>query len=289
MVAAFFLVSVLFATSRPQNALPGFLLAFLGWRLARYDRDRRRQRRLVGLAAVAVCLVVVAYSRSTPKLLRRIYLFNTVFRVMLPSSPDPRQDLAQLGLPPDFARLTGVWGFGPDAPVDDEDFQRIFGRVSYGKLAAFYLARPARLRSALEAGAPEAFQMRPYRLGNFARESGKPAGALSRSFSAWSRAKARFAPGRLWFVIAYLLVSLAAGVELRVRGRTRALRAAAEIWIVLVLLAAFQFGIASVMTGAESRRSFFLFNVVFDVTLAALIVRLADLVGRRRTALEPAI
>jgi hypothetical protein len=287
LAAAFFLASALFATSRPQNALLGFFLAFLGWRLVRYDGDRLSRRRLVVLAALALCAVSFVYSCSTPRLLRRIYRFNTVFRVLLPKSPDPRGDLTQLGLPPDFARFVGISGFSPAAPVGDDSFQRIFGKVSYRKLAAFYASRPARLREALERGAGQAFEMRPSGLGNYARESGKPPGALSRTFSAWSRAKVRFAPARLWFVMVYLFASLTAAIHLRWKGSTPALRAAAEIWIALLLLVAFQFAVASVMTGAESRRSFFLFNAAFDLTLIGFILRLTSFLPQRARAVSP--
>ncbi len=288
LAASFFVVSALFAASRPQNALLGFLMAFLGWRLVRYEGEQSFRRRQVVAVALLLCAVSFAYSLSTPRLLKRIFLFGTVFRQMLPNSPDPRGDLAQLGLPPDFARYIGVSGFSPEAPVEDENFQRTFGKIRYRTLAGFFLARPARLRSALARGAAQAFEMRPVGVGNFAEMSGKPAGARSRSFSAWSRAKARLASGRLGFVIAYLLGSLAAAIHLRLAGRTRAMRAAAEIWIALVLLAAFQFGVSSVMTGADSRRSFFLFNAVFDVTLVALILRIGTFLPRPMRVSEPA-
>ena len=84
-------------------------------------------------------------------------------------------------------------------------------------------------------------------------------------------------------MIACLLVSLIAAIHLRWKGSTRALAAAGEIWIAIALLAAFQFAVASVMTGAESRRSFFLFNAVFDLTVGALCLRATRLL-RNRTA-----
>jgi hypothetical protein len=279
LVAGFFLVSALFATSRPQNALLGFFLAVLGWRVVHYDDSARRQRRLVALAALALCVASLAYSRSTSPLLRRTFLFNAVFRQLLPNSPDPRGDLATLGLPSDYARFVGVSAFSPDSPVQDPDFQRVFGKVPYGTLAAFYAARPARIRHALALGAGEAFEMRPLGVGNFAQATGKPARTTSESFSAWSRTKARLAPGRVGFVLAWGIVSLAAAIHLRWKGTTRALRATGEIWIALVLVAGFLFAVPSIMTGAESRRSFFLFNALFDLSLIVLTLRIAALAG----------
>jgi hypothetical protein len=273
--AGFFLVSAFFATSRPQNALIGFFLAVLGWRVVRYDDRARRRRRLVAVAALGLCVVSFAYSRSTSPLLRRSFLFGAVFRQLLPNSPDPRGDLATLGLPPDYARFVGISAFSPEAPVQNPDFQRVFGKIRFRTLARFYLARPARIRSALFRGAREAFEMRPFGVGNFAQATGKPARTTSESFSAWSRTKARLAPGRVGFVLAWGIVSLAAAIHLRWKGTTRALRSTGEIWIALVLVAGFQFAVPSVMTGAESRRSFFLFNALFDLSLIALILRVA--------------
>jgi hypothetical protein len=271
LVAGFFLASALLATSRPQNALLGVFLAILGWRLVRYERSPRR-RAAVGIAAILLGVASLVYSAVAPRPLQRIYLYNAVFRALLPASPDPRGDLVRLGLPPEFSRWNGVPGFSPEAPVNDENFQRVFGKMTYRKLAAFYAANPARIREAFESGAEQAFFMRPFGIGNFARETGRPAGSRSRSFSAWSRIKAGVLPGHTWFVLAYLGASLAAAVHLRWKGRNRAIRTVGEIGIALVLFAAFQFAVAAVMTAAESRRSFFLFNAVFDVTLIGLVL-----------------
>jgi hypothetical protein len=53
-------------------------------------------------------------------------------------------------------------------------------------------------------------------------------------------------------------------------------------------VATFQFAVASVMTGAESRRSFFLFNAAFDVTVAALCLRVPSaLLDLSRSAPAP--
>jgi hypothetical protein len=279
LAGAFFLASALLATSRPQNAPLGLFLAVLGWRIVRYDDTPRRRR--VALAAVLLAVASFAYSRTTSSLLGRIYRFNAVFRVLLPDSPEPRRDLAALGLPPHLARWIDVPAFSPQAPVNDAAFQRAFDHVGYGRLALFYASRPARLWKQLDRGASEAFEMRPDGVGNFAEETGAPPFAVSGSFSAWSRAKARFLPPRAGFLALYFLGSVCAGIQLRRKATSAGTRRVAEIWIALVLIASFQFAVASMITGATSRRSFFFFNAVFDVTLIALVVRIFDLRRRR--------
>jgi hypothetical protein len=270
--AGFFLCAALFATSRPQNALLGLLLALLGVRLSWRDRDRSR-RRLVVAAAVAVSLVSLWYFRSTPGPLGRIDLYNAVFRELLTNSADPKRDLVELGLSPVLDRLVGTTGFSPNAPIAEAGFQRdFFDRIGYGKLARFYAARPGRVWKALERSASHAFEVRPLHIGNSARETGRPARSRTGSFAIWSRAKELLVPARLWFVIAFLLGNLVAALALRLRARNRSVRLAGEIWIAVVLVAAFQFSVSAVMDH-ESRRSLFLFNVASDLLFAALCLR----------------
>jgi len=277
---AFFPCAALFATSRPQNALLGIIFALLGIRLVWPDRDRARRRFAVA-AAVGLCVVSFAYFRNPPGPLGKIHLYNAVFRELLVGSPDPRGDLAALGLEPSLARYVGLSGFSRDAPIVDAGFRSDFyGRIGYRKLAGFYAARPRRVWRALERSASHAFEIRPLRLGNYPKETGKPAGAVNWSFAFWSRAKERFLPARLGFVMGFLIVNLAAALATRLRARKRAARLAAEVWIAVVLVAAFQFSVSAVMNH-ESRRSLFLFNASCDVLFIALCARvLAAFRGR---------
>ena len=268
LVTAFFLSALLLATSRPQAAMLGVLFAVLGLRLV--SRASRRQSVLVAAAAAGVVLLSIAYSRSTPSLLQRTYVFNAVFRELLSRSPEPAKDLAELGVSPELVRFVGYSGFEPDAPVTDPRFQETF-RVGYGDLARFYLSHPGRLWKMFDRGAEHAFEMRPWGLGNYTRESGRPARARSERIAVWSAAKFRAVPSRLWFVAAYLCINAAVAVALRFRSRSRIGRRASEVWIAVVAAAAFQFAVASVMT-ALSRRSFFLFNAACDLMLIALLV-----------------
>jgi len=270
--ACFLLCAGLLATSRPQNALLGPLLALLGIRLVWRDRDVSR-RRLVVAAAVAVSLASLWYARSTPEPLRQILLYNAVFRELLTNSADPKRDLVELELPPELDRLVGTTGFSPNAPITEAGFQRdFFDRIGYGRLVRFYAARPGRVWKALERSASHAFELRPLYIGNFVRETGRPAQSRTGSFAVWSHAKELLLPARLWFVIAYLIVNLITALELRLRARNYSVRLAGEIWIAVALVAAFQFSVSAVMDH-ESRRSLFLFNAASDLLFAALCLR----------------
>jgi hypothetical protein len=282
LLPGFFLCAALLATSRPQNAMLGVLFALLGIRLVWSDRDRSRRRFAVA-AAVGLCVVSFAYFRNPPGPLGKIHLFNAVFRELLVGSPDPHGDLAALGLAPELDRYVGLSGFSPDAPIVDDGFRRNFyGRIGYGKLASFYAARPKRVWRALDRSASHAFEIRPLRLGNYPKEAGKPAGAVNWSLALWSRAKERFLPAHLGFVMGFLIVSLAAALATRLRAHDRAARLASEVWIAVILVAAFQFSVSSVMDH-ESRRSLFLFNASWDVLFITLVTgTMAALTHRAR-------
>lgn len=283
LLAAYFATVALLATSRPQNAMLGVLFALLGVRLAGPTANRSRRRFAVA-AAVAVALLSFAYSRQMPPLLRRIYLYNAVFRELLPKSPTPRQDLIALGLDPALERLVETSGFARGVPIGEPEFEKeFFDRIGYGSLARFYAARPARLRIALDRAVSGAFQARSLH-GNFPKSAGRAPGARSGSFATWSGAKARFLPARLWFVIAFVLLNLAAAVALLLRGRTSAARRSAEVWMGVALVAGYQFALSSVMD-AGSRRALLVFHASFDLMCAALILLAVDGVlalGRKR-------
>jgi hypothetical protein len=269
LFAAFLLCAALLSTSRPQNALLGILFALLGLRIAWWSLHPSRRAPAVA-AALAVCALSVAYPRGTPGPLRQTYLYGAVFRELLAGSPDPRRDLADLGLSPELERFVGVSGFSPDSPVRDPAFQRAFyGRIGYSDLAKFYLQHPERLRTSIGRIAAHAFDIRPVGIGNYAPSAGKPRGARSGSFDLWSRARSRILPARAWFVVGFLAVNLAAAIALRIRARDRATAGAAEIWILVVFVAAFQFSVSAMMEH-ESRRSLFLFNAACDLLFFAL-------------------
>ena len=72
--------------------------------------------------------------------------YSAVFFGILAESPNPAQDLAELGLPPDLARFAGRSPYLADSGVDEPAFrQAFFARMNYGKILRFYaLHRPER-------------------------------------------------------------------------------------------------------------------------------------------------
>ena len=187
LLVAYFACAALFVGSKPQEAIQGPLLAALAWRLSGVGW-RSCWRTAAAWLALGLCAFSLWYYRATPEgPIRHVGLFHTVFMEILPHSPDPARDLAELHLDPDLITFSGKHAYLPDSPVRDPAFEkRFFDRFDYGSLVRFYLAHPVRLADRLRRGAPQAFRLRPWRLGNTTGDSGFPPNTMVRSFCLWS-------------------------------------------------------------------------------------------------------
>ena len=283
----FLLASALFLCAKPQNSPLAPLFGFLAIRLS-HEKQRTRWRGLGAVTAAGFCLLSFAYLAQTPVPMRQAYLYDVVFYEMLRNSPDPRADLAALGLPEEFDRFVGTSAFHRGAPIWDPAFQKkFFGQVRATTVAGFYLERPDRLWNAFERAARHAFRMRPENLGNFEKATGLPPASQSQAFSLWSGIKERFAPGSLWFLIVFLGVNLGVAFATRRGARADLLCFACEIWVVLILIAAFQFALCAGGEGDFSLiKHLFLFQAAVDLLFLALCLRTANvipaLIARRR-------
>ncbi|WP_155865268.1 glycan biosynthesis hexose transferase WsfD [Gryllotalpicola ginsengisoli] len=104
------------------------------------------------IAVAALVGVTGAYTLGQPKRFSELNLYNAVFVEMLPHSPDPKADLAWLGLPADFASSSGTTVASPNAAIYDADYPQFLQKVSQEKIILFYLAHPDRLVSMADRG-----------------------------------------------------------------------------------------------------------------------------------------
>ncbi|MGH9366325.1 MAG: hypothetical protein ACRD3M_01465 [Thermoanaerobaculia bacterium] len=265
--AAFLAAAALFVATKPQNALLSIPLAALAARLATRLPGLWRRR---GFAAAGLlALLGVWYHGRAPREMRRVILYDAVFRGLLAHSSDPVRDLEALGLPRDLAPLAGKTAYQPGSRFDDPALEpEFFARTSFGDVFRFYAARPGRALVALARAAPRAFHMRPPHLGNYEKASGRPAGSLARSFAYWSDLKS-WLPLPAAALALFFAASVAAA--LRLRGRIPAARAASEIWLVVALIAAYQFALVLLGEGDhELEKHLFLFHACVDLQVVGL-------------------
>ena len=283
---AYFAVAALFVMSKPQEAVHGPLLALLGLSLGRATLRRFWRQPAVWLAA-ALCALSLWYYRGTPSWLRELALYNTLFRELIPQSPDAARDLAELGLDPDLARYSNRSPYPPDSPFHDPAFRaQVFPQYGYGSMLRFYLRHPARLSKLLLRGTESAFHLRPVGLGNYAQDSGRAARTQADRFAWWSRARGRLEKGAaLWLALLLggNLVAAAAGYR-RATGRERMFRRSVAI---LAAMAAVEFLVAVLADIlGDLARHLFVFHAMVDMLIAIDVAWIAHGLSRRLAARE---
>jgi hypothetical protein len=256
---------LLLVTSKPQHAVLGFPIALL---LLLAERDGSRTKRAVwasialGLAGAAVvCLVYAA-----PPGYRARGCFTVLFYRVLPNAKDADRTLAEVGLDSSYRKYIGKHAYA-DFSMEDPAFVDAFSeKVSYPRLARFFLTHPGDAYVALHKSLSEAGRHRPA-LGNFDSRSGMAAWAESREFARWSKWKRNLFFGRgtrfllcfglLVFAVAALLVAerhaLPRGISLGV--------------VALIAMAVVELGISSFGDAIDVPRHYLLFYELFDLLL----------------------
>lgn len=279
LVLVYFSACALITTAKPQYLSLAPFMALLGVVVVVGSRDRGAAlaRRALpalagGLAAALLALAYWSYRTSWPAL-RQMVPYVAIFMDLVPNSPDPRQDLIDLGLDPDWVRLSGTAPFHPDSawrtqPQFREEFM---ARVDHGSMARFYLAHPARFGDLLRRSAGRLFVTRLPYLGYYGADSGRP--GLSRPRSPWSVARERWVPRTVWFLGLYVGCAAVASV-LTWRAASAATRGAALLCLFLLLTGVSQY-LTSILAGGgvpDLSKHLLLFNLAFDGCIALAVL-----------------
>lgn len=263
------LTAVLLVAAKPQNAPLGVALAAFAFHLRTLDAGRAWRRCCAGVA-IGILVLSAVYSRITPDQdMREMGHYGAVFYGVLVGSPDPAQDLADLGLSPDLARFAGRDPYPPDSGVDRPEFrQAFFARISYGKIARFYLTHPARLVRALDRNARQALLLRPEGMSNFERETGQEPNAQSHNFEVWSFLHARVYPRRFTWLAAAWGVYLAALAVVRRKRIDQAGRLEVDLVTLMLVMAVIEFGVVAMAMGImDPTKQMLLVDVLTDASL----------------------
>ncbi|MFY9551211.1 MAG: hypothetical protein WAU32_08685 [Thermoanaerobaculia bacterium] len=273
LLVAYFLATALFVCGKPQEIVHAPLLALLGVRLA--WPGARTSRRVLSLALAGVlCALAARYYVSAERSLGWITRYNIVFLVLLPSSPDPAADLIELGLDPSLARYSGMSAWVPESPASDPGFRSLLYDTSP---RAFLLRHPERIRPVLGAALRASYVLRPPELGNFARESGRPAQTLADG--PWSAARAVLG-GAPWLAALFGGTLLAAALTYR-RATPRG-RLFRETLAVAVLMAVAAFAVAVAGdTHVELVRHLYTSEALCDLILIADVVWIVQALATR--------
>ncbi len=274
---AYFLSAALFVCSKPQESVQALLLAPFGVRLA--WTGSRRSRTAAILLALALGGLAWRYYRSAERGIGWVTRYNMLFLELLPSSPNPERDLAELGLDPSLARFAGVSAWTPDSPVRDPAIRKFFdARSGEPSPRMLYVRHPARLAAILASTAESSYALQPHELGNFARESGAP--PLAKARGAWSDLRRRLS-GVTWLLL--FLGGTLVACAVTYRRATHRGRLTREGLVLLVAMAAGAFVVVAVGDARiETERHLYIFQAVCDLILVADAVWLVQAFASQR-------
>lgn len=275
MLALFIGATLAVATAKIQNAPLGFAFALLVWRMMELRPDRRwRRQTITGICLLTACSVIMLV--FAPDRLVHANRYQTIFYGVLKDSPDVASDMRELGIPEKYAGLAGTNYYQSDTviPQSDPTLRReVLDRVGHKDVVLFYLKHPGRFVGKLQKAAAAGASIRPYYLGNYEKQAGKPPRALSYEFSSWSQWKAHRMPHTLtWFASIYMLY-LAGLIVWWLRASSRRARLVPEMLAVVALSGAFAFAIPLIGDGeADLGKHLFMFNVCFDMMVVSVLI-----------------
>ncbi|GLX68838.1 hypothetical protein [Paenibacillus glycanilyticus] len=279
LLTAFFLSAVCLVGTKLQNAPIGLLLVLLGLRFWKLRADRM-WRWTVGIWSAVLLLASVTMYAAAPNELKHINLYQTVFFGVLKDSPDPAADLRELGLPEEFKVNAGTNYFQTDTVMkqDDPRIVAALEGISHKDVLLYYVKHPDRFIQKLKRGAENGMSIRPLYLGSYEKEAGKPYGAVSYTYSAWSTFKLKVMPHNLWFDVGFAAVYLLVLMVEYVRHRRLKERMVVETLLILALVGMFGFAVPLVGDGeADLGKHLFLFNVSFDMMMIASVLYIVRL------------
>lgn len=271
ILTGYFLAFLMVVTTKTMYVPLAPAIALFGLYLSGYVRFRWRYW-LSSSLGVVLCCVATWYINQTPAVMGAQAVYVGVFMDLLPHSSNPRQDLSDLGLNPNYEVFSGTTPYQPDSPLNDPEVQNDFrSRVKPHTLVLFYLTHPDRLYELYARCVKLAFTTRVTRLGYYEAETGKP--PRSQPFALWSVLRENMVPRSVVFLGLFFATGIAAVVFL-FRSSSATARGMYALYLLFVLIAGAQFFVAVAAGGGEPdlEKHLFMFNVAFDACLVLAVI-----------------
>jgi hypothetical protein len=276
-----FLIVYFLALATVVTAKPSYVSltpAFMVFGVFISTRIRHRRRYWVG-GGLALALFCIAgwYYQQTPQPWREENAYIGVFMDLLPHSTTPREDLATLGLGPEFLGFSGTTPYQKTSALKDPNLRREFSaRISSLTLPLFYLKRPNRLYQLSGRCVKHVFKTRLKHLGYYEAHSGKP--PRSQPFGLWSGVRETLFPKTLLFLSLFFATGIAA-VIFAMKGYPAGWRDLYILYSFFMFIAVVQFFVAILGGGGEPdlEKHLFMFCVACDSCLALLALWVGSL------------
>ncbi|SEC05270.1 hypothetical protein [Paenibacillus sp. GP183] len=278
----FCLAAIFLAGSKVQYAPVGLILCVLSLRFWGVSLQHP-WKKTIAFCSALLLLVSAAFYILTPKELKGINQYQSVFYGILKDSPSPEQDLREMGLDTKLAVLANTNYFTPhtDIPQQSEELQKNFySHINHEKIAMFYLMHPARYWQKLQVTASHAMTIRASYLGNYEKADGFERGKITSSFSFWSQFKSKYIPHTLWFICFFYFVYYFIVLQY-LRQAVWTNRFMYEVFAMIPMIGVVAFLVPLLGDGeADMEKHLFLFNVCFDLMLLISLVWLIHQAAR---------
>ncbi|GAA4533088.1 glycan biosynthesis hexose transferase WsfD [Amycolatopsis samaneae] len=230
--------------------LPFFVLALA---FVRAPGSRGLARWALPVAVLAVVGTGTALKQGTGDPANAEYreanMYHVVFDSIVDGRHDAAADLAELGLPPEFAKYAGSTWWSANSATKDPSYGRYRDRISRRNVAHFYLTHPLRTVEILHRSAQEVLTARVPNLGSFGEGSGQAPLAKEYRVPVLSGVTGFLAPLGLFFLLPLWLVILWLGV--RAFRRRSGRREIGVVTLMLLLFACGQFLASGLGEGIE--------------------------------------
>jgi hypothetical protein len=259
--------ATLFAASKTQHVLPGLLFLPLFAVFAFGSRDRLERISWIAGSALLVLASYVVMRHDSPQW-RATAVYNVVFGVLIPGSPDRLRTVEDVGLGQTDLRYVGMNAFSPDSPLQNPEWTREFARrCNYVTLFRYFVSHPSITGATLYRElSGDASNIRPW--GNLALEDGfKPRDQAS-TFTYWSDFRSFLLKHAPWHIILLALVTVGTAVWLLVLSPAD--RRLAGLALVIQAIAALEYAVAILADGVETDRHLLLFHAATDITILLL-------------------
>lgn len=269
----------LFLGSKIQviSALPVILimLAMLFWDNKSWLRSYQKC-----LLCLSVCVLIIYPVRLiiANQDINKDTQYNSVFYGILKDSPNPAQDLIDMGLNPDLAVDAGKHSYldreeyvkyVPHTEITQAEF---YSHISNAMLLKFYITHPARLVRGMEYTAGQAFKTSTF-LGKYPRSySETPVREFDR-FTCWSSFREHQLPKNMFFLILVyaVVLTISAGIYAKNR-KIPAVKAWLQLFWGVMFIGLMQFPMPFFGNGqADTSKQLFLFNFIFDITMVVSV------------------
>ena len=237
------------------------------------------QKILSGIFAVVFALCAVFSGNLTPESERRNNLYNSVFYGILMAEDDAQKALSSLGLSEKLAPLakTTVYDKLPEDINLEEEF---YSKISYVKIAVYYLKNPVAYIKNLNVAANNATQLQMKYLSNFESGSGKKTASF---ISLYSSLKSKVIPNMLVTILLIMLAYLGGCIKERLSESEKKTKKLWEFYISVFLMALSAIKMPVIYSGiANIGKNMFVFQMFFDVMVLIILVAGSGILVKRR-------